>query len=729
MTVLYSNNFDAETVGTLPTGWANKTGTWQVAALNPVSGANALRSVAGTDGDAVMYTAAAYADMAVSTKQKLIAGTGGKLPSIGHIVRCDSGYLNGYVAILGLTSGTGCTAYIFKRSAGGFALLTSAALSWTAVAGDTIYLKTSIQGSVINLYAGINALPGTVSLTTSDGSFTAAGYSGFYYAADSSGVTTLTIDDFSLSDFAAGATAPNPPTIGTATAGNTQATVSFTAPASNGGSAITGYTATSSPGGFTGTLAGATASPITVTGLTNGTAYTFTVTATNAIGTSTVSAASNSVTPISVNNVLISNTANILFSPYNWDVGTSTAKTINAGAYFKILFTGTSCTLQFDVAAALAPYSQIMYQVDGGAVVVAPIAASVVISMPSATSGWSASGGHLLEVFVKSTSETISRWTASATMVSLTGINLDAAATISAPPALPLKAIYFGDSITEGVRTVNMTATNDTDRNDALLGWAYRSAKILGAECGIVGFGRQGLLTTGNGGVPVFGSTYALQYAGVARSFAVQPDYIVINQGTNDAGDVTATMQSVLNSLLAATSTTKIIVLRPFNATTHALEIQNAIAGCSAPARCTYINTSGYFNTANSSDALHPYGNENITHIAPLIANAISSVITISKGTTTLRTVTLTLVDSSNVIKPSLSGLKWAFFDKPQPNLFILPIDSGSSGSTNASGVMTLSVNTTLASGATGWLIVSDSDGTTTQSPASKAFSAPVVIA
>ena len=94
-------------------------------------------------------------------------------------------------------------------------------------------------------------------------------------------------------------TIPDAPIIGTATAttGNTQATVSFTAPSSNGGSAITSYTATSSPEAITGTVTQSGSGNITVTGLTNSTAYTFTVTATNAIGTSLASAASSSITP------------------------------------------------------------------------------------------------------------------------------------------------------------------------------------------------------------------------------------------------------------------------------------------------------------------------------------------------------------------------------------------------------------------------------------------------
>jgi hypothetical protein len=87
----------------------------------------------------------------------------------------------------------------------------------------------------------------------------------------------------------------NAPTIGTATAGNAQASVTFTAPACIGGGAISSYTVFSNCGAK---LTSGASSPLVVTGLTNGTSYTFKAIATNAFGPSFPSAASNSATPV-----------------------------------------------------------------------------------------------------------------------------------------------------------------------------------------------------------------------------------------------------------------------------------------------------------------------------------------------------------------------------------------------------------------------------------------------
>jgi titin len=87
---------------------------------------------------------------------------------------------------------------------------------------------------------------------------------------------------------------PQPPTDVQATPGNKQATVTWTAPSNTGGKPVLLYTVIASPGGKETEVTTTTA---TVTGLTNGTSYTFTVLATNAIGASAFSEFSNAVTP------------------------------------------------------------------------------------------------------------------------------------------------------------------------------------------------------------------------------------------------------------------------------------------------------------------------------------------------------------------------------------------------------------------------------------------------
>jgi uncharacterized protein (TIGR02145 family) len=213
-------------------------------------------------------------------------------------------------------------------------------------------------------------------------------------------------------------TVPGSPTIVNVVAGNTQATVSFTAPSSTGGSAITSYTVASTPVGGTGT---GTGSPITVNGLSNGTSYTFIVIATNAVGSSLASAASSAVTPVaacsagaaSSTPTLAVNTAltNITHTTTN-ATGIGTALGLPAGVnaawsggvitisgtptapgtfYYTIPLTGTSCS---SVNAT----------------------GTITVSAPSFTCGTSTVtdvDGHIYNTFSIGTGTTVQCWTAS----------------------------------------------------------------------------------------------------------------------------------------------------------------------------------------------------------------------------------------------------------------------------------------------------------------------------
>jgi hypothetical protein len=122
----------------------------------------------------------------------------------------------------------------------------------------------------------------------------------------------------------------------------------------------------------------------------------------------------------------------------------------------------------------------------------------------------------------------------------------------------------------------------------------------------------------------------------------------------------------------------------------------------------------GSLTTSNFAD--------NSTLALPLEYN---SGITAAPATT--RTITLTLTTNGSTPAASLTGLKWAFFDGATPGAFVSPSDQGTTESTDASGVLSITANTTLASGATGWLVVTSSNGTTTD-PTGRAWSGPVVV-
>ena len=91
--------------------------------------------------------------------------------------------------------------------------------------------------------------------------------------------------------------------------------------------------------------------------------------------------------------------------------------------------------------------------------------------------------------------------------------------------------------------------------------------------------------------------------------------------------------------------------------------------------------------------------------------------------------VTVRLVNVAGVPRANLRGLRWAWFDTPRPGEMEAPTDQGVVGETDASGILRVSLpNSSLSAGEVGYLVVTDSDGTPSQSPSHKAFSAPLAV-
>jgi hypothetical protein len=170
--------------------------------------------------------------------------------------------------------------------------------------GGSGFLNTS-RGTLITAVAGANAV--SRPLVSSEMSFAYPDRTSPRYANNAGrggrAYTSTTADNSGGNGYitiqwkVGTSSAPGAPTIGLATAtGGTTATIAFTAPASNGGAAISSYTSISSPAGGAGTLSQAGSGTISVTGLAAGVDYTFTVTANNSVGVSSSSTASNSIT-------------------------------------------------------------------------------------------------------------------------------------------------------------------------------------------------------------------------------------------------------------------------------------------------------------------------------------------------------------------------------------------------------------------------------------------------
>jgi hypothetical protein len=214
---------------------------------------------------------------------------------------------------LGLTINSSSSGYSYRVLAGNGAAASSVGTAYEQIwsgrivganAGSNIFSNTEI---CIPNYVGSTAKSYSVDSVTERNATTAYMTTAAITQSSTAPVTSLTFVAINAS-FAEFSTAtlygvfkadvsgaPSAPTSLTATDAGTGGAVSVAFTPAGQTAAV--YTVTSSPDSITAT---GTSSPILVSGLTNGQAYTFTMTAANPLGTSASSSASNSVTPVAV---------------------------------------------------------------------------------------------------------------------------------------------------------------------------------------------------------------------------------------------------------------------------------------------------------------------------------------------------------------------------------------------------------------------------------------------
>ena len=186
---------------------------------------------------------------------------------------------------------------------------TQVSLSWStpasnggsAVTGYQVQVSTSAAGSYSNATGCTANATSTGTTCTATGLTNGTAYYFKIAAINAAGTGTASAASSVVTPY----TVPGTPAAPTGTSANASVALSWSAPASNGGSAVTGYqvqVSTSAAGSYAiaaGCTSAATSASTTctATGLTNGTAYYFKIAAINAAGTGTQSAASSSVTP------------------------------------------------------------------------------------------------------------------------------------------------------------------------------------------------------------------------------------------------------------------------------------------------------------------------------------------------------------------------------------------------------------------------------------------------
>ena len=269
--------------------------------------------------------------------------------------------------------------------------------------------------------------------------------------------------------------------------------------------------------------------------------------------------------------------------------------TINAGSEFYFKVKGaTTVNVNFKINSVRAtPF--FAYSIDGGEFTRQLITSP---TLPTISTD-----EHIIRIVIDGLTETEDKWNGEKG-IALKDITVNEG-TIKGLIPRNRKIMFFGDSITEGIRALNMNA--DSNGNSAIKAYPFECCKKLNAVTYRVGFGATSITNPyGSGGIPNC-LKYIDNMTNSRETPYYEPDIIVINHGTNDGNNGSdlfiPAYDKVLDRLTLKYSGIPIFTMIPFNQA-HASDIRECVSNRT---NCYLVETNNWGVTY--TDSLHPDAN------------------------------------------------------------------------------------------------------------------------
>ena len=293
-----------------------------------------------------------------------------------------------------------------------------------------------------------------------------------------------------------------------------------------------------------------------------------------------------------------------------WHCGARSAVTTATGAYIEFAFRGTMALAKFDTLENAQPYLHLWVQLDGGNMTEVPLDSYLRVIAKE-------EGDHLCRIIYKGGTEQHRRWSAPLTgKVSFLGVQTAEPLPLAEDPRKTIE--FVGDSITEGVLVdADFAAGGEAlptciDQNfrcyqDDVCGtYAWRIAETLNLRPVFMGYGAVGATRGGCGGVPDAAAAYPFNFEGspVTRK---NPDYILINHGTNDGYQPAEVFlpcyAKLLDQILAMNPSAKLVCVSPFGGAFHT-ELGELVRSYNAEhgTDIGYVDTAGWI----PANPVHP---------------------------------------------------------------------------------------------------------------------------